>query len=723
MKKGDDILGMTNASGNQSYHVDFKELTQHILDSYLNCGSEENMDILDLLDENLSVIGTGKHEFYRNLQEFYQSFQMDVKQRELVRFTWKDLTVQEQPVDENHMLVYGTVLIQGIFENETAFISMDTRFTMLYGLIGGKWRILHIHHSVPDKEQMDQEEFPRTLGAKIEESWHVIMTLTENYQDVYWVNLKDETVKILKHNEGLDISDGDLERLLSYTDTLNGWINGRVYEEDRERLRASMNIDQIRERLSHENEYTGSYRRLIDGKMHYYQYSYKKIEKSDYVVVAFQNIDPIIEEHFEEERRQREKDEAYQKALIAAKEEADSANAAKTNFLLRMSHDIRTPINGIMGMLDIGEKYKDDLSRQNECRKKIRSASKILLELINEVLDMNKLESGKIVLEHEPFDLAQVCRSVSQIVREQAEERNITIIEEDCSAVHKRLVGSGTYFKRLLMNIISNGIKYNKDNGKIFITCKEVSCDGKTVNIEFKCRDTGIGMSREFLGHIFEPFTQENISARSEYEGTGLGMSITKNIVDKMGGTITVDSEKGVGSTFDVIIPFEIDTSKEPEGEVIREEGTGHLKGMKILLAEDNELNMEIAKFLLEEEGVTVIQAKNGQEAAERFAHSQIGEFQAILMDVMMPVMDGYEATGEIRRMDREDAKTIPIIAMTANAFAEDKIKARQAGMNEHISKPLDARLVLKTIYGTVCSANTNVDSTFIKENEKGSEA
>ena len=207
MKKGDDILGMTNASGNQSYHVDFKELTQHILDSYLNCGSEENMDILDLLDENLSVIGTGKHEFYRNLQEFYQSFQMDVKQRELVRFTWKDLTVQEQPVDENHMLVYGTVLIQGIFENETAFISMDTRFTMLYGLIGGKWRILHIHHSVPDKEQMDQEEFPRTLGAKIEESWHVIMTLTENYQDVYWVNLKDETVKILKHNEGLDISD------------------------------------------------------------------------------------------------------------------------------------------------------------------------------------------------------------------------------------------------------------------------------------------------------------------------------------------------------------------------------------------------------------------------------------------------------------------------------------------------------------------------------------
>ncbi len=385
--------------------------------------------------------------------------------------------------------------------------------------------------------------------------------------------------------------------------------------------------------------------------------------------------------------------------LEKTKKEAEVANEAKTTFLLNMSHDIRTPLNGIIGMLDIADHFPDDLEKQKECREKVRNASKILLELVNDVLDRSKLESGEVVLEHVSFDVNSIMKDTYTSVSKLAEDAGVEIVEEEICVEHVKLLGSPLHFKRILINIISNAIKYNKEHGKVYITLKEIETSDNVSTIEFICRDTGIGMSEEFMQHLFEPFTQEDQSARSSYSGTGLGMSIVKSIVDKMNGTITVQSKKNEGSTFDVIIPFEIDHSESTFVDQDNEELEEYsIEGLNILLVEDNDLNMEIAEFLLKNKGVNIIQAKNGQEAIDVFKNSKPYEIDAILMDVMMPIMNGYEATKAIRLLDREDAKDIPIIAMTANAFIEDKIKATEAGMSGYISKPLDEKIVIQTI-------------------------
>lgn len=405
------------------------------------------------------------------------------------------------------------------------------------------------------------------------------------------------------------------------------------------------------------------------------------------LVAAFRDIEDVISVQ-----------EKTREELIAAKEEAERANNAKTNFLMRMSHDIRTPINGIVGMLDIGDRYALDLERQAECRNKVRNASKILLDLVNDVLDMNKLESGRIILEHKPFVFSDLVDEVCQTLRRQADEREIEIIEDLGNTKDVALIGSATHIKRIAMNIIGNAVKYNKDQGKIYVSCNLQRGDEKHGDLEFTCADTGIGMSPEFLEEIFEPFTQERISARSTYEGTGLGMAIAKSIVDKMEGQIQVESVKDKGSSFYVRIPVEIDESKKLQASLAETKEPCFIQNMTILLAEDNELNMEVAKCLLEEEGAKVIEARDGMEAVDIFSKSEIGQIQAILMDVMMPGMNGYEATGKIRSLEREDAGTVPIIAMTANAFTEDKLKAYEAGMNEHISKPFNMKRVIKLI-------------------------
>jgi len=405
-----------------------------------------------------------------------------------------------------------------------------------------------------------------------------------------------------------------------------------------------------------------------------------------------------MDKQFQLEQRKRE--QAYQKELEEAARKAESANVAKTEFLQRMSHDIRTPINGIRGMIEIGNYYKDDPEKQKECRKKIWDASGLLLELINEVLDMGKLESGEVVLEERPFQVLDLIQEIVDVLEKQAAERGVTITCEEFSVQHPYLIGSPLHVKRLLMNIVSNAIKYNKDNGSIRLTCKEVSFEKGKAWIEFTCADTGIGMSEEFQKHLFEPFTQENTDARSTFGGTGLGMAITKSLIDKMGGSITFESKLNVGTTYFIVIPFVVDEEKREEQIVEAPVEISSLQGRKVLLAEDNELNMEIAEFLLENAGILIAKAYNGQEALERFEQSAPYEFDAILMDVMMPVMDGYEATRAIRALNREDAKTIPILAMTANAFAEDRRRALLSGMNEHLTKPLESETVLRTLAG-----------------------
>ena len=398
------------------------------------------------------------------------------------------------------------------------------------------------------------------------------------------------------------------------------------------------------------------------------------------------------------QKLEQEKDEKYKSELLIAAKKAEAANEAKTEFLQRMSHDIRTPINGICGMLDMADHYADDMEKQSECRTKIKEASNLLLELVNEVLDMSKLESDEVVLEEIPFNLSSISREVFVVIEQIAAEQNIRIEWEKKEITHRDLIGSPGHVKRVMMNILSNAVKYNRENGKIYISCMEIPSEqpGMTT-MEFVCRDTGIGMTEEFQKCVFEPFAQEHTGSRTKFAGTGLGMAIAKNLVEKMGGTITFKSKEGMGTTFVIRVPFKIDmdADKREEQKDVSEKS---IKGLHILLAEDNELNMEIAEFVLQNEGADVTKAWNGQEAVELFEKSRPGEFDVILMDIMMPVMNGYEATKRIRSLDREDAKTIPIIAMTANAFTEDRIRAKEAGMDEHIAKPVDAKLLVKVI-------------------------
>lgn len=395
---------------------------------------------------------------------------------------------------------------------------------------------------------------------------------------------------------------------------------------------------------------------------------------------------------------QKEQEMNYQKKLVQTAKEAKQANIAKTDFLRRMSHDIRTPINGIRGMIEIGNHFPNDLKKQTECRKNIWKASGFLLELVNNILDMNKLESGKVTLDHKPFDLRELMEEVADLCQVQAKQKGITLKVAVDPHIHTQFIGSPLHIKQILMNIISNSVKYNKSGGFITVSCTEKSHDGTTASIEFICKDTGVGMSEEFQKHAFDIFTQEKESARTSYNGSGLGLSIVKKLIEKMNGTIRFESKQGIGTTFFIQIPFQI-SQEQVKKETAAEENSGtSMQGMQILLVEDNELNMEITEFMLKREGAIVTKAWNGKEAVELYKNSEPGNFDVILMDMMMPVMNGIEATKAIRSLDRPDAKNVFIIAVTANAFTEDKEQSIEAGINAHLSKPLDAKTLIHTI-------------------------
>ncbi len=389
---------------------------------------------------------------------------------------------------------------------------------------------------------------------------------------------------------------------------------------------------------------------------------------------------------------------AYQEKLREKALEAERANAAKTTFLRRMSHDVRTPLNGIKGVIDMADSCPEDIERQAELRGKAREATGYLLSLVNSILDLNKLESGAIMLEHKPFDLIALLDEANSITETQATERGLAFgfgsTRGDIR--HTHLVGSPVHLQQVLLNLATNAVKYNREGGSITVSCRELGCTGGSAEFEFVCADTGIGMSEEFQRRAFEPFTQEDSKPHSSFSGAGLGLSIVHEMVESMGGTITLKSEQGKGSTFTVHLPFEIDANpaQEPEPEEI-----GHaLAGKRALLVEDNELNREIAEFALSGLGMSVVCAANGREALARFAESEPGEFDVVLMDVMMPVMDGLAAARQIRSLEREDAQAVPIIAMTANAFHDDEVRSRDAGMNAHLSKPLDTGELARTI-------------------------
>ena len=381
-------------------------------------------------------------------------------------------------------------------------------------------------------------------------------------------------------------------------------------------------------------------------------------------------------------------------ALVRARTErkkADAANAAKTAFLTRMSHDIRTPLNGILGLIEIEELKEGDMQVARESRAKARVAANHLLSLINDILEMGKIEDRKLTLEHAPFNLKELCDDTLVLCKLRASSNAITMQDNSLPyATGPYMIGSPTHIRQIMINLLDNSIKYNKHGGSVTFSSKTKPLDNGRALFCFSVSDTGIGMAPEFLKHIYEPFAQEGDDARSKFQGTGMGMPIVKSLIELMGGTIEISSEVGVGSTFNVQIPLDIDKDPQARERADEQADSCSLAGMNVLLAEDNELNAEIAQALLESEGIVVTRAADGNEAVDLYVGRPAGSFDAILMDIMMPGMDGYAATRAIRLSEKVDAADIPIIALTANAFAEDAKAAHDAGMNAHLSKPLD---------------------------------
>lgn len=389
----------------------------------------------------------------------------------------------------------------------------------------------------------------------------------------------------------------------------------------------------------------------------------------------------------------------YGDKLAKAAREASSANSAKTEFLRRMSHDLRTPINGIRGMVEVGDANADDLQKQTECRSKIWTASGLLLDLANEALDMSRLESGQVDLDLVPTNLVVLNREVCDILERQAEERLVTIICDQQTLDHPYARVSVTHLKRLLVNIAGNAVKYSRRGGYVRLACREVEpVDGVPI-YEYTIADNGIGMSEQFQQHLYEPFSREEQRVEGASSGTGLGAPIAKQLVELMGGSMSFTSTLGQGTTFTIRLPFEqCKRSEIPQAVRVDAVDVDAVRGLRVLLVEDNELNAEIAQFTLDRAGAIVTHVKDGESAVETFAASAPHEYDVVLMDIMMPGIDGLEATRQIRALEREDAATTPIIAVSANAFAEDRRLSREAGMDAHLSKPVSSRELVEAL-------------------------
>ena len=531
------------------------------------------------------------------------------------------------------------------------------------------------------KEKQIQDRLKKALEeAKLKNE--IISAIGKSYDYISRFDLEADTYEVVSGEEnfpGIAKHRGCLSKDLRHN------CEQLVAEEYLEGFLTFCDVSTMAERLQNEESLSMEYR-TTNGEWRRTRLIVKKRDEHGRVTHVLCAVRSINDEKRKEQ----------QLALRAA--EAKHETAMKTRFLSNMSHDIRTPMNGILGLLDIAEEFPDDLQMQEKCRKKIREMSKYLLSMVNDILDMNKLQSGESVNQDMTFDIADMLRTANEAAQIKAEEKQIEYIVEweNSSYTHPYLVGNPLYTARILSILADNAIKFSHIGSTIFVSYNEEQLDDKNVICEFVCKDHGIGMSKEFTEHAFELFSQENESSRTRYEGTGLGLAIAKKLTDRLHGTICLESEKGVGTTATVRIPFKIGTPDDIK--VVRDYKTISLQGLRVLLVEDNDLNMEIARFILEDQGMIVEGAVNGQEAVELFERSEPGYYSVILMDIMMPVLNGLDATRKIRTLKRTDAETIPVIAMSANAFSDDMIRSRLAGMNAHLAKPLDRKKIVETI-------------------------
>lgn len=518
----------------------------------------------------------------------------------------------------------------------------------------------------------------------------IIRILAEDYTGLYFLNIEAKTSEIVATNSrGMEETERRFVRSEDVTSAFATFVTSRVFPEDRPIIRDAMDYDVLRERLSHQKHYSIVFRRLYDGEYKYTEMVAAKAESVDeppvMVAVGFAQVD----------REYREK-MAKEKMLSDALKRADAANEAKSAFLFNMSHDIRTPMNAIIGFTDLARKHLNDTDKVDEYLDKISLSSQHLLELINEILDMSRVESGKISAEIKPVNLCKLADRLLTINNENAQKHEIELAVDTSGVKNCDVCADELHLNQILMNILSNGIKYTKPGGRVFMTVREVKNPAKDVGIySFTVQDNGIGMSEEFVSHVFESFEREHNSTVSGIQGTGLGMSIVKRLVDFMGGNIEIHSALGRGTTVTVTVTLKI-LRKAERVEVEKPIEKINLEGKRVLVTEDNELNREIVDAILNEAGILTENAENGEAAVKLVESNDAGYYDCILMDIQMPVMNGYEATKKIRNM--ENGRKVPIIALSANAFDEAKQQSLEAGMNDHVTKPVNVKELLRAI-------------------------
>lgn len=670
---------------------DFKLLTRQLLETYLGSDTLSDVAIQDFLDSNASIIGTGKQEFFKNIENFLNSFKFDVEKRKNIHFEFKDLEIEENIVDDQCVFVYGSVQIYGLYDKEVPIMHLDSRFTVVYGVRDGKWKVLHIHHSIPDKEQLEDEEFPITLGKQVQQARHEVEALSAGYSYICLINLETGDVELIKGNNipGLNGRYTQIDHNI-----LLEQVNRLIAEPFRESSVEFYDSKTIAKRLEGKNSLFHTCERT-DGTWILSMIVPQKYDENGRVVsVLLANRD-----FTEEKKRELEQEEALRQEKI----KAEKANEAKSIFLFNMSHDIRTPINAIVGYSQL---MKKELTNPKlvHYQEMIEQSSKLLLSIINNVLDMARVESGKMELDENYNVVGNILQVVCDAFEGEATRKNIEITR-NISVKHKHVMVDATKMQEILSNLISNAIKYTPEDGHVSIDIQELECEREGyVLFQTKVSDTGIGMSEDFLPSLFELFARERNTTISKIPGTGLGMAIVKNFVDLMDGSIEVESELGEGSTFTITIPHKI-ADKDYTNRNIESSNVSDIdfKGKRILLAEDNKLNAEITTTILSEMGFEVKAVEDGILCVNEMQHQPANTYDLILMDIQMPNMDGYKATHCIRHLSQPEKANIPIIAMSANAFEEDKKKAFDVKMNDYITKPIDFQKMEEVLKNILC--------------------
>ena len=666
---------------------DFKKLTEQLLKIYINAESVDGLDIEKYFDENISLIGTGEHEVYRNLHEFLDSFKFDVKRRGKIKIDIRNLCQKEEQLDDKHVLVLGMVDFVGLFEDGSVCFKMNTRFTIIYKWTGDKWVVQHLHQSVPDQEQMDGEEFPLSLGKQVKENRQALLALGTAYYHVSSLNLKTEKIELVKRSRasamGIEEDSGDWYPQFEI-------IKEVIAEPFVQKYMYFFDIKTMAARLRNKESMSDEFMKK-DGTWFLSMIVPQTYDADGNVAsVLFANRD-VTDEKLRELRQEKE--------LREAKLKAESANKAKSSFLFNMSHDIRTPMNAIIGYANLATRHVNDTEKLSRYLEKIQVCGEELLSLLNNVLNLARIENNKTEMEYTVSNVRENFENCITMFQQQAESKNQTLSMTE-QILYPYVYMDAPHVSEICLNIISNAIKYTNAGGSISCYIAQTSSEKEDwCNLAITVTDNGIGMSEEFRKHLFEAFERESNTTLSHVEGSGIGMGITKKLVELMDGTIEVKSKQGEGSTFTVTIPCR---KASEEDFLVKKNNALHdknyLSGVRVLLVEDNEINREIATELLTGEGCIVETASDGVSCIDMIEKADADYYKMVLMDIQMPIMNGYDATLTIREMKDSKKAGIPIIAMTANAFAEDANKALSVGMNDHVAKPIDMSILVPTM-------------------------